>query len=89
MLLMQIQYAVHYIWGNSSRVEIIDNQCWKIIKSYSQKIYIASVNNSGVQKKKYHKYGSKLNLFLICIIMKTNASMIVHRILVTRKQSAL
>lgn len=52
-------------------------------------MYIASVNNSGVQKKKYHKYASKLNLFLICIIMKTNASIIVRRILVTRKQSTL
>ena len=52
-------------------------------------MYIASVNNSGVQKKKYHKYASKLNLFLICIIMKTNASIIVRRIMVTIKQSTL
>lgn len=45
--------------------------------------------NTGIQQKKYHKSAGKLSLSLICIIMKTNASTVAHRMLVTKKQGAI
>lgn len=45
--------------------------------------------DTGIQQKKYHKYASKLSVYLICIITKTNDGTVVHRILVAKKRGAI
>lgn len=45
--------------------------------------------NPGKGQQKYHKCASKSSLSLMFIIMKTNARMLVRRILVTEKQGTI
>ena len=45
--------------------------------------------NPGKGQQKHHKCASELSLFLMLITMKTNARMLVHRILVTEKQGTI